>query len=58
MSNMSYCRFENTYRDLLDCFEALDEIGLVEYEKEANEHEKRYIKKIFELCEKFKELKN
>jgi hypothetical protein len=21
MSNMSYCRFENTYPDLLDCYE-------------------------------------
>ena len=21
MANMSYCRFENTYNDLLDCFE-------------------------------------
>jgi len=27
MSNMSYCRFENTYRDLVDCQEALDELG-------------------------------
>ena len=25
MSNMSYCRFENTYRDLLDCQSALEE---------------------------------
>ena len=21
MGNMSYCRFENTYRDLMDCWE-------------------------------------
>ena len=27
MSNMSYCRFQNTLRDLRDCAEALDEIG-------------------------------
>lgn len=26
MSNMSYCRFENTYRDLEDCRIALQEV--------------------------------
>jgi len=25
MSNMSYCRFENTYNDLRDCYDALDD---------------------------------
>jgi hypothetical protein len=25
MSNMSYCRFQNTSRDLADCQEAMDE---------------------------------
>ena len=25
MSNMSYCRWENTYRDLVDCAESLNE---------------------------------
>lgn len=25
MANMSYCRFENTYNDLLDCFEHIEE---------------------------------
>ena len=24
MSNMSYCRFENTSRDLMDCVDALE----------------------------------
>lgn len=24
MSNMSYCRFENTYKDLAECFNALE----------------------------------
>lgn len=27
MSNMSYCRFENTLSDLSDCADALDDIG-------------------------------
>jgi len=38
MSNMSYCRFENTSRDLNDCIEAIEngEINeLNEYEIEA-----------------------
>ena len=25
MANMSYCRFENTYRDLVDCYHNLNE---------------------------------
>jgi hypothetical protein len=25
MANMSYCRFENTYRDLLDCLDNINE---------------------------------
>ena len=28
---MSYCRFENTYADLKDCYNALSEAGSVEY---------------------------
>lgn len=30
MANMSYCRFENTLGDVLDCKEALQERGGVE----------------------------
>ena len=26
MPNMSYCRFQNTYRDLHDCTNALEEL--------------------------------
>ena len=35
MANMSYCRFENTYNDLLDCLEN------IEFEAE-NERDERY----------------
>jgi len=31
MANMSYCRFENTARDLADCVEALQNNDLHEY---------------------------
>lgn len=36
MSNMSYCRFQNTLIDLLDCEQALDNIAgnLAELSKE------------------------
>lgn len=41
MANMSYCMFENTYRDLQDCFEALASKNLDELsESEINEYEK------------------
>ncbi len=51
MSNMSYCRFENTYRDLKDCQEALQDEGGVEgIEEEASQNEKPYIKDLIELC--------
>lgn len=33
MSNMSYCRFENTYRDLCDCVEHIEDENLSESEK-------------------------
>lgn len=35
MSNMSYCRFENTLRDLRDCAEALDEMRCGDPEDES-----------------------
>ena len=51
MSNMSYCRFENTYQDLEECLTALQDEGGVEgVEKEANQYEKPYIKLLIEMC--------
>ena len=53
MAHMSYCRFENTLRDLKDCYEALMEAGTVEdyiREKVPNHYEKRAIENIIELC--------
>ena len=33
MSNMSYCRFENTADDLFDCLEHIeDDLGQIEHE--------------------------
>ena len=43
MANMSYCRFENTYKDLLDCYHSLDE------QLSGREHE--YREMLVELCQ-------
>lgn len=51
MGNMSYCRFENTYGDLKDCLEALSDAGGVnELEKDAGQYEKKYVRKLVDLC--------
>jgi len=51
MANMSYCRFENTYHDLKDCYEALNEADSLEsLEQTVNEYEKKFIQKLVELC--------
>ena len=47
MSNMSYCRFENTSKDLADC---LDAIERGEY-KDLNSYEQTGLDEILHLCE-------
>jgi len=43
MTNMSYCRFENTYDDLRDCFHNWDD--------DLSESEEDYRKRMIQLCE-------
>jgi len=43
MANMSYCRFENTLRDLRDCYNNMDSDDLSESEFYARRH-------MIELC--------
>ena len=43
---MNYCRFENTYGDLQDCYNALAEEDL----DELSESEKKYAKKLIKMC--------
>ena len=43
-SNMSYCRFENTYHDLQDCYSNMDDDDL-------SDSEKGFRKRLIELCE-------
>ena len=47
MGNMSYCRFENTARDLQDCVNAIDR-GETD---ELNEYEKSGLAEILKLSE-------
>jgi hypothetical protein len=42
MVNMSYCRFENTYNDLIDCIENLNQ-------EASNERDERYRIRLIEL---------
>lgn len=44
MANMSYCKFENTYKDLRDCYE--------DFEEAESESEQKYRRLLTKLCEK------
>lgn len=41
MANMSYCRFENTYHDLLDCLQNITE--------ETNDRDERFRKQMIDI---------
>ncbi len=47
MSNMSYCRFENTLTDLQDCEEALQDLSSL---SELNKSESRYAEELIKAC--------
>jgi hypothetical protein len=49
MSNMSYCRFENTYNDLRDCYNNIDNTDLSKTEEAAR-------KRLIELCQSIVEV--
>lgn len=40
---MSYCRFENTYRDLMDCYNNIN--------KQLSDREHSYRERLVQLCE-------
>lgn len=48
MSNMSYCRFRNTVKDLQDCVDFLCESG--DPLADLSDEEKRAAKRLFKLC--------
>lgn len=45
--NMSYCRFENTYSDLADCVDALEDNNI------NSESEHNYARRMYDLCQKY-----
>ena len=47
MSNMSYCRFENTSRDLGDCLDAIEN----EEHKDLSDYEVRGLRDLLDYCE-------
>jgi len=47
MSNMSYCRFENTLGDLRDCREAIEEGN------DLSKQEAKFAKKMVQECKDF-----
>ena len=46
MGNMSYCRFENTSRDLLDCLDAIQS-GKID---ELDDYEQRGLRRILDIA--------
>lgn len=46
MANMSYCRFENTYSDLQDCYDSLSNKSF----DELSESERKYAIKLVRMC--------
>ena len=51
MANMAHCRFENTYKDLQDCYEVLiNAQSIDDLIDNSNQYEKEYIIKLLFLC--------
>lgn len=46
MSNMSYCRFENTLQDLRDCYDNWDE------ERDLSPEEEKARERMLKLCKR------
>ena len=45
MSNMGYCKFENTYNDLQNCYEAI-----ANDKEPLSKSEEKYKQKLIKLC--------
>ena len=63
MSNMSYCRFENTSRDMIDCLNTLGDaidtgLSFEEFFEDLSEDEQWAIKRLVTTCSEFIEYVN
>jgi hypothetical protein len=62
MSNMSYCKFENTLDDLHDCFNTMEEailddgMSVDEFEKSLSVSERYSFHRMVKLCERITKL--
>lgn len=54
MSNMSYCRFQNTFDDLRDCVNAMDEAYTLD-DMDLSQDEAHAMKRMYSFCEQFRE---
>lgn len=52
MGNMSYCRFENTYRDLNDCIGKIEEVIETE-NNDISSGEQAWAKHLYRACQEF-----
>ena len=55
MGNMSYCRFENTARDLADCLDALENGA---HTKDLSSYEKRGLEDLLSYCDEIHYMKD
>jgi hypothetical protein len=60
MSNMSYCRFENTARDLSDCFNEVEkaiskDASFHEFVNMLSEYERDAFRQMIDTCKDFVE---
>lgn len=55
MGNMSYCRFENTLRDLRDCYKDLSETDFYELSETEQEARNKLVALCKEISEQFEE---
>jgi ppGpp synthetase/RelA/SpoT-type nucleotidyltranferase len=59
MANMSYCRFENTYHDLIDCFDNIFEEAENERDERHRKNMIRFLKdRLDEIEDLYEELNN
>lgn len=52
MTNMSYCRFENTYHDLKDCVDAMMEAESID-DLDMNKIDTDYFHDMVRMCERY-----
>lgn len=55
MSNFSYCRFENTLSDLIDCYEHINDDLSMEYKRKERNARKELVEYCKMIIEEYSE---